>query len=232
MIHPQHQRTQMLIGAEHLHRLQQCKIAVCGLGGVGSYAAEALARSGIGRLLLIDHDIISISNCNRQLPALHSTIGKEKTAVMQQRIQDIDPAIQVEAHSLFLTQNTEPALFHGCHYIVDAVDNVTAKLRLAQLASTLEIPIISAMGCGNKLDPTLLQVTDLYQTNTCPLCRVMRRECKKRNIPSLKVVYSTETPYKPKSQAAETASPPASMIFVPASAGLMMAAEVVKDLLT
>ncbi len=226
----QHQRTIMLIGEEAFTTLQTKKVAVCGVGGVGSYVAESLARSGVGSLLLIDNDTISLSNCNRQLPALHSTLGKPKVQVMASRIGDIDPQIQVAPKELFLTAETPASLFEGYDYIVDAVDNVTAKLRLIEIAKELNIPIISAMGCGNKVDPSKLMITDLFKTDTCPLCRVMRRECKIRGIHKLKVIYSTEPPRKPITKE-EGRTPPASMIFVPATAGLMIGAEIVKDLI-
>ena len=230
MEHTQHARTQMLIGQAALQKLSQSKVAVCGIGGVGSYVAEALARSGVGRLLLIDSDTVALSNCNRQLIALHSTLGQEKTQVMKDRIAQIDPTIQVEAKTLFLTADTEDSLFAGCDYIVDAIDNVSAKIRLAQIANQHNIPIIAAMGCGNKLDPSRLKVTDLYKTDTCPLCRVMRRELKARGIRRCKVVYSPEPPRKPITDE-QGRTPPASMIFVPAAAGLMIAAAVVEDLI-
>ena len=229
MNNTQHERTIMLIGQEAFATLQTKKVAVCGVGGVGSYVAESLARSGVGSLLLIDNDTFSLSNCNRQLPALHSTLDLPKVQVMANRISDIDPTVQAEPKELFLTAETPASLFDGCHYIVDAVDNVTAKLRLIEIAKELNIPIISAMGCGNKLDPAKLVITDLFKTDTCPLCRVMRRECKVRGIHKLKVIYSTEPPRKPITKE-EGRTPPASMIFVPATAGLMMGAEIVKDL--
>ena len=225
----QHERTIMLIGQEAFSTLQTQKVAVCGVGGVGSYVAESLARSGVGSLLLIDNDTVSLSNCNRQLPALHSTLDMPKVKVMANRIADIDSQITVDPRELFLTAETPVSLVEGCHYIVDAVDNVTAKLRLIEIAKELNIPIISAMGCGNKLDPSKLLITDLFKTDTCPLCRVMRRECKVRGIHKLKVIYSTEPPRKPIT-AEEGRTPPASMIFVPATAGLMIGAEIIKDL--
>jgi tRNA A37 threonylcarbamoyladenosine dehydratase len=220
----------MLIGEENLEKLKNSKVAVCGIGGVGSYVAEALARSGVGKLLLIDSDTVALSNCNRQLIALQSTIGQEKTKVMKERIADIDPQVQVEAKTIFLTAETSAELFEGCDYIVDAIDNVSAKIRLAQIAKDNDISFIAAMGCGNKLDPSRLKVTDLYKTETCPLCRVMRRELKNRGIYKCKVVYSPEPPKKPITQQ-EGRTPPASMIFVPAAAGLMIAATVVQDLM-
>ncbi|MBR6549407.1 MAG: tRNA threonylcarbamoyladenosine dehydratase [Clostridia bacterium] len=225
-----HERTAMLIGETALQQLKNSKVAVCGIGGVGSYVAEALARSGVGNLLLIDSDTVSLSNCNRQLIALQNTVGQEKTKVMQQRIAQIDPTLQVEATTLFLTADTPAELFEGCDYIVDAIDNVSAKIRLAQIAKDHQIPLIAAMGCGNKLDPAKLKVTDLFKTDTCPLCRVMRRELKARGITKCKVVYSTELPRKPITQESGKI-PPASMIFVPAAAGLMIAATVVEDLI-
>lgn len=230
MNNTQHERTIMLIGEEAFATLKTKRVAVCGVGGVGSYVAEGLARSGVGSLLLIDNDTISLSNCNRQLPALHSTLDLPKVQVMANRIADINPEITVDPRELFLTAETPVSLFEGCHYIVDAVDNVTAKLRLIEIAKELNIPIISAMGCGNKLDPAKLVITDLFKTDTCPLCRVMRRECKVRGIHKLKVIYSTEPPRKPIAKE-EGRTPPASMIFVPATAGLMIGAEIVKDLI-
>ncbi len=230
MQNTQQERTAMLIGQLALEKLNNSKVAVCGIGGVGSYVAEALARSGVGRLLLIDSDTVALSNCNRQIIALHSTVGQEKTKVMQDRIADIDPSVQVEAKTVFLTADTEEALFDGCDYIVDAIDNVSAKIRLAQIAKEKNIPFIAAMGCGNKLDPSKLKVIDLYKTDTCPLCRVMRRELKNRGIRKCKVVYSPEIPRKPITHQ-QGRTPPASMIFVPAAAGLMMAAAVVEDLI-
>lgn len=227
----QHVRTEMLVGKDALQKLNHSKVAVCGIGGVGSYVAEALARSGVGELFLIDSDTVALSNCNRQLIALQSTVGQEKTKVMQSRIADIDPAVQVEAKTLFLTADTDPSLFDGCDYIVDAIDNVSAKIRLAQIAKEKNTPFIAAMGCGNKLDPQKLKVTDLFKTDTCPLCRVMRRELKNRGITKCKVVYSPEIPRKPITDE-QGRTPPASMIFVPAAAGLMIAATVVDDLLT
>jgi tRNA A37 threonylcarbamoyladenosine dehydratase len=226
----QHARTEMLIGKENLEKLKNSKVAVCGIGGVGSYVAEALARSGVGELLLIDSDTVALSNCNRQLIALHSTLEQEKTQVMKKRIADIDPQIAVEAKTMFLTAETDETLFDDCDYIVDAIDNVSAKIRLAQIAKDNNISFIAAMGCGNKLDPSRLKVTDLYKTETCPLCRVMRRELKNRGIYKCKVVYSPEPPQKPITQQ-EGRTPPASMIFVPAAAGLMIAATVVQDLM-
>lgn len=225
-----HQRTKMLIGEEGFAKLQQATVAVCGVGGVGSYVAESLARSGIGKLLLIDHDEVSLSNCNRQLEAVFDNLGNPKAQEMAKRLQSIHPDVKAEAMALFLDTNTPSQLFAGCDYIVDAVDNVTAKLRLIEIAHELNIPILSAMGCGNKLDPSKLVVTDLYKTNTCPLCRVMRRECKARGIKKLKVVYSTELPQKPIWEG-EGKAPPASMVFVPGSAGLLIGSVVVRDLM-
>lgn len=230
MNHSQHERTRMLIGQEAFSFLGTQKVAVCGVGGVGSYTAESLARSGVGTLLLIDNDVLSLSNCNRQIEALHSTLNQPKVTAMAERIADIDPAVTVETQQLFLTAQTPSSLFEGCDYIVDAIDNITAKLRLIEIAKELNIPIISAMGCGNKLHPEQLKITDLYKTDTCPLCRVMRRECKVRGIKKLKVIYSTEPPIKPITTQ-EGRTPPASMIFVPATAGLMMGAEIINHFL-
>lgn len=225
-------RTEMLLSKEGLDLLSRAKAAVCGLGGVGSYAAEALARSGVGSLIIIDCDTVDCSNINRQLPALCSTVGKDKTEVMKQRILDINPDIRLTALNLFISPESDPEIFSGCDYIIDAVDNVAAKLWLAETAQKLNIPIISAMGCGNKLDPSRLEIADISKTSVCPLCRVMRRELRLRGIDRLTVVYSKEPPIKPVEIGELKGGRPApsSMIFVPASAGILMAQKVVCDI--
>ena len=222
----QYSRTAALLGEKAVAQLRKSCVAVFGLGGVGGYATEALARSGVGRFLLFDNDRVSISNLNRQIIALHSTIGRYKTEVMRERISDIDPETKVEAHEVFyLPENADEFDLSGCDYIVDAVDTVSAKLELITRAKKLGIPVISSMGTGNKLCPELLEVTDIYKTSVCPLARVMRRELRQRGVDSLKVVYSREEPKKGVGRV------PASSSFVPSAAGLLIAGEVIKDLI-
>lgn len=218
-------RTERLIGSEAIARLRSSHVAVFGIGGVGSYVVEALARSGIGTLTIVDGDCVDETNINRQLIALHSTVGQPKTVVAKARISDIDPQIRVNAYQLFYTAESSFS-FEGIDYIVDAVDTVSAKLALVENAYRHNIPIISSMGTGNKLDPTQFEVADIYRTSICPLARVMRRELKKRGIPRLKVVYSKEQPL-PVPGDGRT---PASISFVPSSAGLILAGEVIKHL--
>ncbi len=218
-------RTERLIGESCLKKLQDANIIIFGLGGVGSYVAEALARSGVGKMTVVDKDIVDITNINRQLYALHSTVGKDKTAVAKERISDINPSCQVTAITkMYLPENSEEFNLSQYDYIVDAIDNVTAKIDLAIKAEELNIPIIASMGTGNKLDPTAFKVTDIYKTDTCPLCRVMRRELKSRGVKKLKVLYSTEIP---KNDGERT---PASISFVPSVAGLIIAGEVVRNI--
>ncbi len=224
-------RAAMLIGEEGIALLRQKTVAVFGVGGVGSYAAEALARGGVGRLILIDNDVVSVSNINRQLIALHSTVGMPKTAVMATRIRDICPDTRVETHELFYLPETADRLpFDGWDYIVDAIDTVSGKLELAVRAKAAGVPLISCMGTGNKLDPTRLTVTDIYKTDTCPLAKVLRRELKKRGIDRLQVVYSTEPPLTPQTTDGEKRVP-GSVSFVPPAAGLIAAGTVIKALL-
>lgn len=218
-------RTAMLIGEEGIEKLAKARVAVFGVGGVGGYVCEALARSGVGTLDLIDKDQVSLSNINRQIIALHSTVGQYKTEVMRERIQDINPEIQVNVHSLFFLPETADRFpFEEYDYVVDAVDTVTAKLELVKRAREKGVPIISCMGAGNKLDPTGFKVADIYKTTMCPLAKVMRRELKKLGIERLKVVYSEEKPI-PQGQ-----STPGSIAFVPSVAGLIIAGEVIRDL--
>lgn len=230
-------RTQMLIGYDALEKLRNSRVAVFGVGGVGSYAAEALARCGVGSLVLIDHDVIVLSNINRQLHALHSTLGRSKVDVTRERILDINPKAQVLTHKMFYTpDNAEQLLSNDYDYIVDAIDTVTAKLDLIVRAQQMGIPIISSMGAGNKLNPAAFIVADIYDTSVCPLCRVVRTQLKKRGIKALKVVYSKEPPIKPMvSDGAENAASrkqtPGSISFVPSAAGLIIAGEVIKDLI-
>lgn len=234
-------RTAMLLGEDGIERLFGKRVAVFGIGGVGGHAIEALARSGVGALDLIDNDTVSISNLNRQIIADYTTIGKKKTQVMAQRIAAISPECRVRTYDCFyLPEEREQFPFGEYDYIIDAVDTVTAKIDLAVVASRMGIPIISSMGTGNKLEPGRLEIADIYETSVCPLAKVMRRELKARGIRNLKVVYSKEEPRKPyfapNEDSEETEikpvrrAVPGSTAFVPAVAGLMMAGEVIKEL--
>lgn len=223
-------RTEMLIGEDNAEKLKACSVALFGIGGVGSYVAEALARCGIGKLMLVDNDTVAKSNINRQIIALHSTVGKYKTDVMQDRILDINPDCIVETSNVFYTEKSDVAL-NGYDYIVDAIDTVSAKLTLISCAKELNIPIISSMGTGNKLDASRFKITDIKKTSVCPLARVMRRELKLRGIDSLKVLYSDEQPKKTTLTVSNGKPIPASISFVPSVAGLLIAGEVVRDLL-
>lgn len=230
-------RTELLIGKDGLTKLQHAKVTVFGVGGVGSYVVEALSRSGIGSLILVDFDTVEPSNINRQLCALQSTIGAAKVEVMQKRVLDINPGINITVRQEFVTrENVDGLIEKDISYIVDAVDNVTAKIALIEKAVSLGIPIISAMGAGNRLDPAKLSIVDISETRNCPLARIMRRELKKRGIISgVPVVYSSEPAIKP--QYADIPSdnnlkkkPPGSISFVPAAAGLYLASRVIRDL--
>jgi tRNA A37 threonylcarbamoyladenosine dehydratase len=234
----QYSRTRFLLGDEGLERLRKARVAVFGLGGVGGYVVEALARAGIGALDLIDHDTVGITNINRQIFATHTTLGMSKAQAAAQRVKDIDPTITVTVHETFYLPDTADRFdFTQYDYIVDAIDTVTGKLMLAMQAQDAHTPIISSMGTGNKLDPTAFRVADISETSVCPLARIMRKECKKRGIRKLKVVYSQEEPLTPQIDdvsAAETPEGrrtlPGSVSFVPSVAGLIIAGEVVKDL--
>ena len=230
------ERTRRLIGDAGIEKLASSHVAVFGIGGVGGSAAEALARSGIGELTLIDNDRVNRTNFNRQIIALRETEGMLKTEAMRRRVASISETIQVHAvNCFFLPENTKEVDFSRFDYIVDAVDTVSAKLEIICRAVREGIPVISSMGTGNKMDPSLLTVTDIYRTSGCPLARVMRRELKKRGIPGLKVVYSTETPIKPLENGEDTGMTgrhiPGSSSFVPPAAGLILASQVVMDLL-
>lgn len=219
-------RTERLIGADALLKLKNANIIIFGLGGVGSYVAEALARSGIGKMTVVDKDIIDITNINRQLYALHSTVGKKKAQAAKERIADINPECQVTAVTkMYLPENSSEFNLSQYNYIIDAVDNVTAKIDLAVKSQELNVPVISSMGTGNKLDATAFKIADIYKTDTCPLCRIMRKELKARNVKKLKVLYSTESPKK------DGERTPASVSYVPSVAGLIIAGEVIKDLI-
>ncbi len=232
-------RTALLLGQTGMARLKNAKVAVFGLGGVGGYVAEALARSGIGALELIDHDTISITNINRQILATRSTVGMDKTEAARLRVMDIDPDIKVTARKMFYGPNTADQFdFSKYDYVVDAIDTVTGKLALVTAAQAAGVPIISSMGTGNKLDPTKFQVADITKTSVCPLARIMRKECAKRGIRHLKVLFSTEDPIPPSPDTASCEelpegrrALPGSVAFVPSVAGLIIAGEVIKDLI-
>ena len=228
-------RTELLIGEDGLETLRKARVAVFGIGGVGGYAVEALARSGVGHFLLVDNDVVGESNLNRQIIALRSTLGRYKTAVMKERIADICPETEVKTQEcFFLPEHADRFDFGAFDYVVDAIDTVSGKLELAVSCQKAGTPLISAMGAGNKLDPSRFEVTDIYRTKGCPLAKVMRRELRKRGIERLKVVYSTEEPKKPLRQILggdRRKVTPGSMVFVPGTAGLLLASEVVKDLL-
>lgn len=221
------ERTALLLGEEKLEKLAGSRVAVFGVGGVGGYVVEALARGGIGALDLIDNDVICLSNLNRQIIALHSTIGMAKVDAAAQRIADINPECTVRRHKCFYLPQTRAEFdFASYDYVVDAIDTVTAKIDLILAAKEAGVPVISAMGCGNKLDPTRFEVADLSETTMDPLARVMRRELKKRGVLHAKVVYSREPAIKPR----EEGRTPGSVSFVPSAAGLVIAGEVIRDL--
>ena len=226
----QFQREIILIGKENLEKLKKSKVIIYGIGGVGSFVCEALARAGIENLILVDYDKIELTNLNRQIHALHSTIGEQKTEAMKNRILDINPKAKVETYNNKETKEKEEELINETiNYVIDCVDTITTKLKLIETAKRKNIPIISSMGTGNKLDPTKFEITDIYKTTVCPLAKVMRKELKKRNIKNLKVVYSKE---EPKTQIEnQEKRTPASISFVPSVAGLIIASEVVKDIL-
>lgn len=238
-------RTELLLGTERMERLKNSSVAVFGIGGVGSHCAEALARSGVGRLILVDDDTVSESNINRQCVAYHSTVGMQKTAVMRERIREICPETEVLTFDTFVLEENLNELFEAfgaVDYIVDAIDTVAAKLALASYAQEHGILFLASMGTGNKLHPELFRIADIGETSVCPLCRVMRRELKKRGIGTIKVLYSEETPVKPVeeleerlireelSEGSSRRSVPGSISFVPPVAGLIIAGEVVREL--
>ena len=224
-------RTAMLIGEENVKKLSSVHIAVFGIGGVGGYVAEALARCGVGEFDLIDNDTINITNINRQIIATHETLGRYKTEVMRERILSINPDAKVNIHNTFyLPENSAEFDFTKYDYIVDAVDTVTAKIEIIVNAKKAGIPVISSMGTGNKLDPTRFEIADIYKTTVCPLAKVMRRELKKRGIDRLKVLYSKEEPIKQQVKEGIKHTP-ASISFVPSAAGLIIAGEVIKELI-
>ncbi|MBR4123606.1 MAG: tRNA threonylcarbamoyladenosine dehydratase [Clostridia bacterium] len=224
-------RTALLIGKENLNKLKNSRVAVFGIGGVGGYAVEALARSGIGTIDLFDNDTVSVTNINRQIIATNKTIGLDKVVAAAQRISEINAEIKVNCHNIFFSAETDID-FTDYDYIIDAIDTVTSKIELIVKAKENNIPIISSMGTGNKLNADMLEIADIYKTSVCPLARVMRYELKKRGIKSLKVVYSKEEPIKPKIQTKEFGRHiPASIAFVPAVSGMLLAGEVIKDII-
>ena len=232
----------MLIGKKNADKLKKARIAVFGIGGVGGYVCEALARCGIGEFLLVDSDTVSVTNINRQIIATSKTVGRLKTEVMKERMLEINPEVKVEIKDcFFLPENADSFNLCGFDYVIDAVDTLTAKLALIEKAKRENVPVISAMGAGNKLDPAAFKVADIYETRTCPLAKRMRKECRNRGIDSLKVVYSEEEPLKPYPDEADIAARerdrdaprrdlPGSISFVPPAVGLIIASEVVKDL--
>ena len=222
----QFSRSELLIGKNGIEKLKKSKVAIFGLGGVGSYVVEGLARAGVGHFVLVDNDKVDVTNLNRQIIATQNTIGKSKVEVQKSRILDINPEAKVEVFEEFFMPESQDIFDETVDYIVDSVDTVTAKIELVQRANKLNIPIISCMGTGNKLDPTRFEVSDIYKTSVCPLAKVMRKELKARNIKKLKVVYSKEEPIK-----VDGNKLPGSISFVPSVAGLIIAGEVVQDII-
>ena len=225
----QFSRTELLIGKKGIEKLQKAKVAVFGIGGVGSYVVEGLARAGVGHLILVDYDTYDITNINRQLGALHSTIGKYKVDVMKERILDINPNAVVEAYRPDEIEGGETGIVDSTFaYIVDAIDTMANKIKLIEKANSANVKIITATGAGNKLDPTKFEIADIYKTSVCPVCKILRKELKQRNIKKLKVLYSKEIPQKPETNVERTLG---SISFVPSVAGLIIAGEVVKDII-
>lgn len=232
-------RTEMLLGEEALEKLKNSKVAIFGIGGVGSYVCEALVRCGVGHLIFIDHDTIAISNINRQIHATTKTVDRPKAEVMKERALEINPNVDIVVHEEMYNAETADKLIQADYdYVVDAIDMVTSKIHLVEKCQEMHIPIMASMGTGNKLNPAQLEVTDIHKTSVCPLAKVMRQELKKRGIKKLKVVYSKELPLKPISLKDETVNTtfsrrqtPGSVSFVPSVAGLIIASEVVKDLI-
>lgn len=236
----QFSRTELLLGEEAVNKLSNKRVAVFGVGGVGGFVCEALVRAGIGEIDICDDDTVALSNLNRQIIALHSTLGRSKVEVMKERLLDINPELKVNVHQcFFLPENSDQFPFEDYDYVIDAVDTVTAKIEIIMKAKEKDVPVMSSMGAGNKLDPTRFKVADIYKTNVDPLAKVMRRELKKRGVKKLKVVYSEEEPIKPRSEDTTSnidvphprRSTPGSVSFVPSVAGLIIASEVVKDLI-
>ncbi len=223
-------RTELLIGKENIDKLSNSSVAIFGIGGVGSYVVEALARAGIGSFILVDKDEVDVTNINRQIIATHKTVGFPKVDVAKERILSINPNAKVITYKEFFGKESNDLFDSNVNYVVDAVDNVTAKIELVVRANKYNVPIISCMGTGNKLDPTKFEIADIYKTSVCPLAKVMRKELKKRGIDKLKVVYSKEEPKKINFKEDEK-QVPASISFVPSVAGLIIAGEVIKDII-
>lgn len=227
-------RFELLVGEEALQKLNQSHVCVFGVGGVGGYVVEALVRSGVGHITIVDNDVLSLSNLNRQIIATQKTIGLSKVEVMKERILSICPDCDVKTLQMFyLPENADSIYLMDYDYVVDAIDTVTSKIELAVRCERLQVPLISSMGTGNKINPAMLEVSDIYKTSVCPLAKVMRRELKARRVKHLKVVYSKELPIKPlpSTEQSQKRQVPGSTAFVPSSAGLLIASEVVKDLL-
>lgn len=239
----QFERTELLIGKEGIDRLKAAKVAIFGMGGVGSYVVEGLARAGIGNFILVDDDKVDITNINRQIIATHKTIGMPKVEAAKERILEINPDANVEIHEEFFLPTSRDIVDGTVDYVVDAIDTITAKVDIALRAQNLNIPCISSMGAGNKLDPTMFEVADIYETSVCPLAKVMRKMLKNKGVEKLKVVYSKEETIKPQASAggcacqggsgscAKKAQAPGSISFVPSVVGLIIAGEVIKDLI-
>ena len=224
-------RSELLLGKEGAARVYGSHVAVFGIGGVGGHAAEAIARAGVGKIDLIDADTVSVSNLNRQIVALDSTVGRAKVEVMKERILDINPNCAVTSHEIFYSEETADQIdFSRYDYVIDAIDTVKSKLLLIEKANAEGTKVISSMGAGNKLDPTAFEVSDIYKTSVCPLARVMRTELRRRGIPSLKVVYSKEEPSRAVAEDSGTRHAPGSISFVPSVVGLIIAGEVIKDI--
>ncbi len=233
-------RTRLLLGQDGMMKLKNARVAVFGLGGVGGYVVEALARSGVGTIELIDHDKVSLSNINRQILATRETVGMDKAEAAARRVKEINPEIQVIARKQFFGPDTKGEFdFSNYTYVVDAIDTVTGKLALVQAAKEAGVPIISSMGTGNKLDPTAFRIGDLFETSVCPLARIMRKECRKRGVEKLKVLYSLEEPIAPEIAPDDPIwqelpegrnALPGSVAFVPAAAGLIIAGQVIRDI--
>lgn len=222
------QRVEILLGEEAVNKIKSKKVAIFGVGGVGSYVAEALVRIGIGSFILIDNDIIDITNLNRQIHATHNTIGKIKVEEMAKRMKSINPEVKIETIQEFVTEeNVDKIIKKDIDYIVDAIDTVKSKIEIVQNASSKNIPIISSMGTANKIDPCKLKVTDIYKTEVCPLAKILRKELRKRNIKKLKVVYSTETPNKVHKESKILGS----TSFVPPTAGMIIASQIIQDII-
>ncbi|SEK19475.1 tRNA A37 threonylcarbamoyladenosine dehydratase [Pseudobutyrivibrio ruminis] len=233
----QFSRTELLLGKEAMEGLENKRVAIFGIGGVGGYVCEALVRSGVGHFDLVDNDTVSFTNINRQIIATHSTVGRQKVEVMKERMLDINPNADISIHQcFFLPENANEFPFETYDYVVDAVDTVTAKIEIIMRCKELGVPVISAMGAGNKLDPSRFRVADIYKTTMCPLAKVMRKEMKKRGVKDLKVVFSDEMPVSPiETEDVEPLNPgkratPGSIAFAPSAAGLVLASEVIKDL--